>query len=88
MLTNIVTHSYIGYGRDQAFMRQSAKEESLLSFLSLVQSLLLGSFAAILAAHRSEILDKPGGAVMEMMDELHGIPTGKEHYQAPAASET
>lgn len=55
-------------------MRLPAREESLLSFLALVQSLLLGSFAAILAAHRSEILDKPGGAVMDMMDELHGLP--------------
>jgi hypothetical protein len=52
----------------------SAKEESLMAFFALVQSILLASFAAILAAHRSEILDKPGTAVMNMMDELHGIP--------------
>ena len=30
-----------------------------MSLLCLVQSILLGSFAAILGAHRSEILDKP-----------------------------
>ena len=29
-----------------------------MSFFSILQSLLLGSFAAILGAHRSEILDK------------------------------
>ena len=30
------------------------------AFLSLLQCLLLGSFAAILGAHRSQILDKNG----------------------------
>jgi di/tricarboxylate transporter len=65
---------YIGYGKDQVDEGFSAKEESLMAFFSLAQSILLGSFAAILAAHRSEILDKPGTAVMDMMDELHGLP--------------
>jgi hypothetical protein len=57
--------------------------------LALVQSVLLGSFAAILAAHRSEILDQPGHAVMDMMDEMHGLPlssrTGSsiERYEPP-----
>jgi hypothetical protein len=59
----------------------SAKEESLMAFFALGQSVLLGSFAAILAAHRSEILDKPGAAVMNMMDEMHGI--GGPGYVAP-----
>ena len=53
-----------------------------MAFLALCQSLLLGSFAAILAAHRSEILDKPGDAIMDMMDEAHGIPSSS--YEAPA----
>jgi hypothetical protein len=76
--------SYIGYGKDQAYMRMSPKEESLMAFFALIQSILLGSFAAILAAHRSEILDKPGGAVMDMMDELHGIPPSSGiAYEAP-----
>jgi len=39
-------------------MKLSAKEESLMALFSLVQCVLLGSFAAILGAHRSEILDK------------------------------
>eukprot|EP00543_Licmophora_paradoxa_P005716 CAMPEP_0202448296 /NCGR_PEP_ID=MMETSP1360-20130828/7111_1 /ASSEMBLY_ACC=CAM_ASM_000848 /TAXON_ID=515479 /ORGANISM="Licmophora paradoxa, Strain CCMP2313" /LENGTH=142 /DNA_ID=CAMNT_0049065803 /DNA_START=45 /DNA_END=473 /DNA_ORIENTATION=- len=47
---------YIGFGTDQKFNDLSAKEESLLSLFSLVQSILLASFAAILGAHRSEIL--------------------------------
>jgi hypothetical protein len=37
----------------------SAKQESLMAFCSIAQCILLGSFAAILGAHRSEILDKP-----------------------------
>ena len=45
-----------------------------MAFFSLLQSILLGSFAAILAAHRSEILDQPSNAVMTMMDEMHGLP--------------
>lgn len=64
---------FIGYGKDQRELGMSSKAETIMSFFSLVQSILLGSFAAILAAHRSEILDKPGHAVMEMMDEMHGI---------------
>ena len=52
----------------------STKQESLMALFALLQSILLGSFAAILAAHRSEILDQPGNAVMDMMDEMHGIP--------------
>lgn len=64
---------FVGYGKDQRDTGMSSREESLMSFFSLLQSILLGSFAAILAAHRSEILDKPGNAVMEMMDEMHGI---------------
>lgn len=44
-------------------------KENILSFLSLLQSILLGSFACILAAHRSDILDKPnGGGVMGSLE--------------------
>jgi hypothetical protein len=49
---------YIGYAKDQQLASQSASEEGLMAALALAQSILLGSFAAILAAHRSEILDK------------------------------
>lgn len=81
---------FIGYGKDQKQSGLSAKEEAFMALCSLLQSLLLGSFAAILAAHRSEILDKPGTAVMDMMDELHGIGTtdtaGNDtaSYEAPS----
>jgi uncharacterized membrane-anchored protein len=50
---------YIGYGKDQDMANLSSKEEKLMALLAFLQSVLLGSFAAILAAHRSEILDKP-----------------------------
>jgi hypothetical protein len=64
----------MGYRHDVKSSTGSAGVEELwLAFFALLQSLLLGSFAAILAAHRSEILDKPGSAVMDMMDEMHGI---------------
>jgi uncharacterized membrane protein len=64
---------FIGYAKDQKFSGSSNKEEAFMAVFALVQSVLLGSFAIILAAHRSEIIDKPGTAVMNMMDELHGM---------------
>ena len=47
-----------------------------MALFALMQSILLGSFAAILAAHRSEILDQPGNAVMDMVDEMRGSNAG------------
>jgi hypothetical protein len=46
------------YGNNGTPSIQSGKEETLLAIVAAVQAILLGSFAAILAAHRSEILDK------------------------------
>jgi uncharacterized membrane-anchored protein len=51
---------YAGYGKDQQLAGESAKEEALMAIMAGIQAILLGSFAAILAAHRSEILDKQG----------------------------
>lgn len=51
--------SYSGYGHDQRLLKMSGKEETLMACFALLQCVLLGSFAAILGAHRSEILDKP-----------------------------
>lgn len=50
-----------------------SKQELLMSFLCLVQSVLLGSFAAILGAHRSEIMEKETGSTMD----------GSETYDPP-----
>mmetsp|Transcript_35898 Transcript_35898/g.74653 ORF Transcript_35898/g.74653 Transcript_35898/m.74653 type:complete len:110 (-) Transcript_35898:201-530(-) len=65
---------YLGYKVDEGNAEGVANglQELWMAIFALVQSLLLGSFAAILAAHRSEILEKPGGAVMEMVDDMHG----------------
>ena len=65
---------YLSYVKDQRAARASTKMDSLMAVFALIQSVLLGSFAAILAAHRSEILDQPSNAVMTMMDEMHGLP--------------
>lgn len=48
---------YLVYGEDQSTGGESKVAESVLAALSLIQSLLLGSFATILAAHRSEVID-------------------------------
>ena len=58
---------YVGYHKDGEFAQegQSKAQEVWLAFFALTESVLLASFAAILAAHRSEILEKPGGAVVE-----------------------
>ncbi len=53
-------YRYLGYAQDQTLSGQTAKQEVLMSLLCVIQSVLLGSFAAILGAHRSEILDTPG----------------------------
>lgn len=53
---------YVGYYRDENFKEgQHGIQEIWLAFFALTQSTLLASFAGILAAHRSEILEKPGG---------------------------
>jgi hypothetical protein len=81
---------YLGYGRDQAMINLSSKEEKLMAFLALLQSILLGSFAAILAAHRSEILDKPAtGASISNTTMATGVGGAKINngddstYEAP-----
>lgn len=79
--------SYLSYVRDQRLARVSAKIESLMAFFALIQAVLLGSFAAILAAHRSEILDQPSNAVMTMMDEMHGLPPQQPSLNSQESSE-
>jgi hypothetical protein len=65
----VLFSSYIGYGKDQRLQGESSKEEMLMAFFSFLQSLSLGSFAAILGAHRSEILDKNMSTTGSMMEE-------------------
>ena len=51
---------YLGYAKDRSELGYASAGEKMSAFLSLMQCLLLGSFAAILGAHRSQILDKNG----------------------------
>eukprot|EP00531_Pseudo-nitzschia_arenysensis_P016065 CAMPEP_0116133798 /NCGR_PEP_ID=MMETSP0329-20121206/10302_1 /TAXON_ID=697910 /ORGANISM="Pseudo-nitzschia arenysensis, Strain B593" /LENGTH=173 /DNA_ID=CAMNT_0003628461 /DNA_START=260 /DNA_END=781 /DNA_ORIENTATION=+ len=53
-----LTLLYIGYGKDQKNDGLPIVTESVMAFFSLAQCILLGTFAAILGAHRSEILEK------------------------------
>jgi len=48
---------YIGIIQERMFNRYSSGQEVLQATFSLVESILLGLFAVILAAHRSEILE-------------------------------
>ena len=50
--------SLFGYIEDRLANELSVDGERLNGFVCLVQSILLASFATILAAHRSEILDQ------------------------------
>ena len=50
--------SLFGYIEDRLENELPVDGERLNGFVCLMQSILLGSFAAILAAHRSEILDQ------------------------------
>ena len=60
-------NSYIGYHKDGQYAEegQTKAPEFWLAFFALTESILLASFAAILAAHRSEILEKPNGGAAE-----------------------
>jgi hypothetical protein len=54
--------------------------ETIMAFFCLCQSLLLGTFAAILGAHRSEILEKQEEHASRMVGSATG---GDEPYQPP-----
>jgi hypothetical protein len=75
----LIYDRYIGYAKDQGAKNLSAKQENLMSLFCFIESILLGSFAAILGAHRSEILDKP------MRDGVDQVASheGSETYEPP-----
>jgi len=60
---------YSGYSGDRINSGQAGEEESVMSMFCFVQAVLLGSFAAILGAHRSEILDRSQGGLASMTDD-------------------
>jgi hypothetical protein len=57
-LSHLFLFRICAYIDDRLRYDLSVDGERLTGFIFLVQSLMLGSFAAILAAHRSEILDQ------------------------------
>ena len=58
-----------------------------MSLLCLVQSILLASFAAILGAHRSEILDKPS-SYEDMQDFPSVNNRTADSYDPPTRSDS
>ena len=60
---------YLGYRKDQKNDGLPVVTETVMALFSLVQCVLLGTFAAILGAHRSEILEKqeesPGATIQD-----------------------
>jgi hypothetical protein len=75
----LIYDRYIGYAKDQGAKNLSSKQEHLMSLFCFIESILLGSFAAILGAHRSEILDKP---VRDGVDQV-ASNEGSETYEPP-----
>jgi hypothetical protein len=63
-------YRYTGYRTDQMNDGYSGAQEGFMSLLCFMECALLGSFAAILGAHRSEILEK-------------GEDPNEEDYQTP-----
>jgi hypothetical protein len=49
---------YAGYSADRRYLGLSGAEDAFQSFVSLAQAVLLGSFAFLLTAHRTEIMDR------------------------------
>ena len=58
LLHHCESHRLFGYIENRVENELPVDGERLNGFVCLVQALLLGSFAAILATHRSEILDQ------------------------------
>jgi len=59
----VLSFIYFGYAKDRKNSELPSGQESFNALICLIQSILLGTFAAILGAHRSEILEDHGGSV-------------------------
>jgi len=85
---------YLGYASDRKLMyNANATVEDTMAILSLLQSILLGSFAIILGAHRTEILvvkkenvDVTDDSITEDGGNLHTNETRETHAYAPPSS--
>lgn len=56
--SDFVFFSYLGYRKDNRIDNINSVQELLMSMICFAQFVLLGTFAAILGAHRSEIIEK------------------------------
>ncbi|KAG7352486.1 hypothetical protein IV203_029235 [Nitzschia inconspicua] len=65
---------YLGYRKDQKNDGLPVFTETMMAFLCLSQSVLLGTFAAILGAHRSEILEKQEENASRMAEDTYQTP--------------
>jgi len=72
---------YLGYAGDRRAIRSEAGEENFMAFICFVQSILLCSFAAILGAHRTEILDRS----QPIRNQMSGEFSATSDYQGSAA---
>jgi hypothetical protein len=57
---------YAGYAMDRRYLGMNGAEDAFQSFVCFSQAVLLGSFAFLLTAHRTEIMDRNSN--------LHGAP--------------
>lgn len=69
---------YCGYAKDRSLAGVGFQEEFIMSILCLVQCALLASFAMILGAHRTDIMEKNTSGEESPQEELS--------YQPPSAS--
>jgi hypothetical protein len=65
---------YLGYRKDQKNAQLPVLTETISAFFCLLQCILLGTFAAILGAHRSEILEK---------QEENATRTAEDSFETP-----
>ena len=73
----LVQYSYLGYRKDNRIDGLPAGQELLMSMICFAQFVLLGTFAAILSAHRSDILEKSED------DNTGGVVPAAGTYEAP-----
>jgi hypothetical protein len=70
----ILPWSYLGYRKDQKNDKLPVFTETMMAIVCLFQSVLLGTFAAILGAHRSEILEKQEENASRLVDDTYQTP--------------
>lgn len=73
-LRPLICDRYLGYLKDQKNDQLPVVTETIMAFFCLMQCLLLGTFAAILGAHRSEILEKQDENASRIVEDIYEAP--------------